>query len=377
MRDRNHPSIISWGARPNESRPHLAFNRECEQLAKELDPTRLTHGVRVEYDLPGEKNNYYKDNLEVVNDILTVNYKYPENPPHIPYIVTEHSNDWWGDGIPGTSDANAIKFIDSFAKVLDYYYGNDKVAGGFGWSMYDYNNEVNYTKTGHLFYSGLYDLFRHDKPVAHLYKSQMDPEKSGPMVYIANNWTKSTSKDIWVMSNCEEIELFVNGISKGRITPNQYLHMPHPVYKFKNVSYEEGELKAVGYINGRPVTSCVRETPGEAVKLIAEADYGILTADGTDMTSVTVTAVDANGNRVPFADNRIQVRQVDGTDTTWIAEDSVALEGGRMAFFVQSVHNKTGTADFEVTSPGMETAKLCIYIEPFRAGNLVPVAAGR
>lgn len=121
----------------------------------------------------------------------------------------------------------------------------------------------------------------------------------------------------------------------------------------------------------------MRETPGEAVKLIAEADYGILTADGTDMTSVTVTAVDANGNRVPFADNRIQVRQVDGTDTTWIAEDNVALEGGRMAFFVQSVHNKTGTADFEVTSPGMETAKMCIYIEPFRAENLVPVAAGR
>lgn len=89
----------------------------------------------------------------------------------------------------------------------------------------------------------------------------------------------------------------------------------------------------------------MRETPGEAVKLIAEADYGILTADGTD--------------------------------TTWIAEDNVALEGGRMAFFVQSVHNKTGTADFEVTSPGMETAKLCIYIEPFRAENLVPVAAGR
>ena len=50
-------------------------------------------------------------------------------------------------GIPGASDAAAQNFINSFAEVLDYYFGNDKVAGGFGWSLFDYNNEVNYTNT--------------------------------------------------------------------------------------------------------------------------------------------------------------------------------------------------------------------------------------
>ncbi len=369
LRDRNHASIISWGARPNESRPDLPFNAECDALAKELDPTRPTHGVRVEYDYEGG------DNDPVLNDIFTINYRYPENPRYMPYIVTEHSNDWFsGAGVQGTADVNALRFIDSFASVLDYYYGNDKVAGGFGWSMFDYNNEVNYTNTGYLFYSGLYDIFRHDKPVAHLYKSQMDPDRTGPMVYIANNWTQDTTNYIYVMSNCDEIELFVNGISKGRITPNKYMNMPHPIFEFTNIQYEEGQLKAVGYIDGLPVSEYVRETPGEAVRLIATADYNTLTADGTDMTSVTVTAVDKNGNMVPFADNIINVAQTSGVNTTLISEKDVALEGGRIAFFVQSIHNETGMAEFEITSDGLTSAKCSIEIQPFTANNLVPAS---
>ena len=91
--------------------------------------------------------------------------------------------------------------------------------------MFDYNNEVNYTKTGHVFYSGLYDLFRHEKPVAYLYRTQQDPDVSEPMVYIANNWTQDTANSIYIMSNCDEIELFVNGVSKGKIQPNKYLSL--------------------------------------------------------------------------------------------------------------------------------------------------------
>ena len=374
LRDRNHPSIISWVPRPNESKADLPFNRECEAISKELDPTRPTHGVRWEFALPGETENnpnHLPDDETVVNDILTVNYRYPENPPHIPYIVTEHSNDWWGDGMSWTADENAIKFIDSFAEVVDYYYGNDKVAGGFGWSMFDYNNEVNYTNTEYVFYSGLYDIFRHEKPVSYLYRSQKDPEDE-TVVYISNNWTSETSSTVYVMSNCDEIELFVNNTSKGKIKPNKYLSLPHPVYEFKGITYEEGELKAVGYINGKQVGECVRKTPGKAVRLVAEADYNTLTADGTDMTSVSVTAVDANGNRVPFAANRVNVAQTGGVDATLISEKNAELEAGRISFLVQSVRDSVGSAQFTVTSEGLESAIVTIGIEPFSTDHLVP-----
>lgn len=376
LRDRNHPSIISWGARPNESKADLPFNKECEKISKDLDPTRDTHGVRWEFALPGEiqnNPNHLAEDEEVVNDLLTVNYRYPENPPHIPYMVTEHSNDWWGDGFSWAKDAEAIKFIDSFAEPLDYFYRNDKVAGGFGWSMFDYDNEVNYTNTGHVFYSGLYDIFRHEKPVAYLYKSQVEPGDN-PVIYIANSWTREgTNTDtVYVMSNCDEVELFVNNVSKGKIKPNKYINLPHPVYEFKNISYEEGELKAVGYINGQKAGEYIRKTAGEPVRLVAKADYSTLAADGTDMTSVSITAVDANGNHVPFASNKVNVAQTGGVDATLISERNMELENGKIAFLVQSVRDSAGTAQFTITSEGLQSADVSIKIDPFAAENLVP-----
>lgn len=379
LRDRNHPSIISWSARPNESKTDLPFNRECETISKELDPTRATHGVRWEFALPGDtgSNHLADDDVTGVNDILTVNYKYPENPPQIPYMVTEHSNDWWGDGYSWAKDKESLAFIDSFAEPLDYFYRNDKVAGGFGWSMFDYDNEVNYTNTAHVFYSGLYDIFRHEKAVAYLYRSQKDPGDN-PVIYIANSWTKdgTNTNSVYVLSNCDEIELFVNGTSKGKTTPNKFMNLPHPIYEFKNISYEEGEVTAVGYIKGQKAGEYIRKTAGVPVRLVAKADYSTLTADGTDMTSVSVTAVDAEGNHVPFASNRVNVTQTGGVKTTLISEKNVELENGKVAFLVQSVRDSAGTAQFTVTSEGLESAVVDIKVNPFAADNLVPAVQG-
>lgn len=146
LRDRNHPSVISWGVVPNESEAQTAdvqeFNQECQAIAKELDPTRPTHGVRWEYFFDNHvKNGKLED---IATDLLTVNYRYPgmnnnrdENLLSTfskSYLVTEHSNECWfnGGGVAGTSDALAQQFVDSFMKYVDYFYANDTVAGGSG-----------------------------------------------------------------------------------------------------------------------------------------------------------------------------------------------------------------------------------------------------
>ena len=367
IRDRNHASIISWGTRVNESLDSTNLYKETHALVKELDPSRPTHGVRKR---GSDANPRYKDFDE---DIYTQNYDYPAVPTHTPYLVTEHTMDWGSRGMAEATDTLAAAWIGSWAANLEYYYGNDLVAGGFGWSMFDYNNEVNYTNTGYVFPSGLYDIFRLDKPVSYLYRSQKDPSEE-KVLYIANYWTTGSPSSVLVLSNCDEVELFVNGVSKGRKSPNKYMNLPHPAFEFTGNTFSAGELRAVGYINGEMVTETTRKTPGSAAKLILEADYDTLAADGTDMTAVTVTAVDADGTRMPYAANTVTI-DLEG-EGKFIGEKSIDLEGGRVGFLVQSKYLEAGTITCEVTSPGLESDTCEITVEPYIAEDLVPVSDG-
>jgi len=160
------------------------------------------------------------------------------------------------------------------------------------------------------------------------------------LVYMANYWTPSSPSTVYVLSNCEEVELFVNGGSAGRIRPNLYPNLPHPIFEFQNVGFVPGELTAVGYIDGAEAANSTRRTPGNPTRLVLAPDYTRLVADGSDMTSVTITAVDANGQRVPYASDTVNIA-VSGPGK-FIGEQSVALEGGRISFLVQSIHEPPG-----------------------------------
>lgn len=362
LRDRNHASIVTWGVRVNESWDDKEFVAAACALAKSLDSTRPTHGVR--------RNENY-DSTEMIEDIFCVNYKYPKEPRFKPFILTEHSWEHWQDGcgLPGATDGQAAEFTKSFADVVDYYYGNDYCLGGFAWSMFDYNNEVNYTNTGHVFYSGMYDIFRMDKPVSHFYRSQKEPER-GVELYIANYMTDGSPSDVEIYSNCDEVELLLNGRSLGRIKPNLYMNVPHPAFRFENVKLSYGTLVAIGYINSKEAARAERKTPGAAAKLIVTPDYDTLTADGSDMTQVAVELVDKNGTRLPYAENEISFA-VDGP-ADFIGESTVSLEGGRMGFIVKSRFHETGIVKCSVSADGVEAGRCEIKIREFNDENVVP-----
>ena len=354
LRDRNHPSVVSWGTRVNESFDNDNLYNETNHIAKELDPTRPTHGVR-------RMESYNDSNFLKGEDIFTVNYQYPEIPRHTPFIITEHSMDWYnGHGFPWASDTEALAFTKSFAEVVDYYYGNELCSGGFAWSMFDYNNEVNYTNTGNVFYSGLYDIFRLAKMPSYFYKAQKDPI-SDPIVYVADYWEPCSEKTVTVFSNCDEVELFINGKSVGRKCPNLYMDLPHPLFEFENVKYQPGALRAIGYINGKESAAHSVTTPGRPVKLVLEAQYDSIAADGSDLTSVAIYAVDENGAIVPRADNEVTITLSD--NCKFIGEKTIVLEGGRAAFLIQSVFGKSGIATATVASDGLESSTCMIEIK--------------
>ncbi len=365
LRDRNHASIISWGTRVNESFDNDALYERSNELAKSLDPTRPTHGVR-------RMESYADSHFLDGEDIFAVNYTYPEKPNHTPFIITEHSMDWYaGHGFSWASDADALTFTKSFAEVVDYYFGNEYCSGGFAWSMFDYDNEVNYTNTDNVFYSGLYDIFRIPKMPSYFYRSQKDPAVD-PNVYIANYRTSSSPETVTVFSNCDEVELFVGGESVGKQTPTLYMNLPHPVYEFKNVPRGTDELRAVGYIDGKEAASYTVTYPGKPVKLVLEPQYDTITADGSDFTSVAVYAVDDNGSVVPHAENEIKITLTG--EGRFIGEETISFEGGSAAFFIASVYGKTGTASATVSSDSLESASCEIKITEF-TGNIVPVSS--
>lgn len=344
VRDRNHPSIISWGTRVNESYDDDELYKETNRIAKKLD-SRPTHGVR-------RLETYKESSFLEEEDIYTINYQYPENPIHKPFVITEHSMDWYGgNGFSWASDERALRFTKSFAEVVDYYYGNKFCLGGFAWSMFDYNNEVNYTKTENVFYSGMYDIFRIAKMPAYFYMSQK--KKAAPMVYIANYWTEQSPDIITVFSNCEEVGLYINGEFIDRIKPNLFMNLPHPIFEFKNVAFSAGELRAIGYIRNEEVCRQSRKTPGKAANLKLTPDYCCILADGADFTSIKIEIVDDEGTKLPYAENEVHI-SICG-EGQFIGEEHLTLEGGSGAFFVKSIYRKTGVIQCKAESPGVKS----------------------
>ncbi|MCL2372942.1 MAG: DUF4982 domain-containing protein [Defluviitaleaceae bacterium] len=360
IRDRNHPSIISWGTRPNEAPTSGEADNACKgffqktnDIAKKLDPSRPTHGVRVEF--------LYEQSELFQEDIYTVNYRYPQKPKFTPFMVTEHTMSWGQQGMAGATDAQAMGWIDDWAKSLDYIFGNNLVAGGFGWSLFDYNNEVNYTKTQHVFPSGLYDIFRHEKPVSWLYRSQKSPAEE-IVLYIANYWTAESPSRVLVLSNCEEVELFVGEVSKGRIKPNRYKNLPNPIYEFTGIDFcKNTSLRAVGYIDGKPAGEMIRKTPEEAARLVVTPDYSNLIADGVDMTAVSIKLVDANGTTLAYAANEISI-SITGPGK-FIGQPKICLEGGRVGFILQSEYQRTGEITCMATAQGVEPGQCAVIVQ--------------
>jgi beta-galactosidase len=346
MRDRNHPSVISYGVRINESLDFHDLYEKTNRLARTLDPTRPTHGVRV-----AERRNAQSEFLE---DVWAQNFLIPKGKPQpLPWLITEcvgigprqiHSWD---------PEKQIIQKMHTFAEVLDSVAANEYIAGALVWCAFDYNSGHG-TADHSVCYYGAADIFRIPKHTGMFLKSQADPAMVGPMVYIAHYWKKTLApNDVWVASNCDQVELFVNGKSLGRKTPDQYTHLSHPLAVWKDVAFKPGEIKAVGYIRDTIAATHVRTTPGPPVALKIIPDDTVL-VEGGDMTRVIVVAVDRYGQTVPAANSTVAL-SVSGV-ADFIGENPIALEDGKTAFFVKTRADETGTVTCRAASKGLADA---------------------
>jgi Beta-galactosidase/beta-glucuronidase len=357
VRDRNHPAIISWGTRINESQddPNGFFTR-TNLKAHTLDPTRPTYGAR------NLQTSALTEDIFGYNDFHYASGILSPDAGKIPWMVTEYVGSFLAPKMHSwDGESDLINFTDVNMSILNTIISKGNICASFNWTSFDYNTEQSQGEQGNK-YSGNGDIFKNYKFPAYFHRAQRDPVKYGTVVYIASYWNANTPSNIWVASNCDSIALFVNNVSQGKKGPNLYMSLPHPVFQIP-VTYQAGNIKAIGFRGGVAVDSMTRYTPGNPAKIILKPDDSGLVADGSDMTRVYVAVADQYDQPVPQASNSITF-SVTGAGV-FLGENPLALENGQGSFFVQTRLHQTGAITCQATSSGLPAGTATVQVEDF------------
>jgi beta-galactosidase len=185
------------------------------------------------------------------------------------------------------------------------------------------------------------------------------------------NWPERLGQitPVHVYTSGDEAELFLNGKSLGRKTKGQFEYR----LRWDDVKYEPGELKVVAYKDGKKWATDEMETTGPAAKLLLAADRAKITADGRDLSYITVTVADKKGHLVPRSKNHLtfslegpgEIVAVDNGDATsfesFQAKERNAYNG--LALVIVRA-NRPGHLKLQAQSEGLQVATTEITAAP-------------
>jgi beta-galactosidase len=407
-RDRNHPSIVMWSIGNEIPEQGQA---DGWQIAKRLtgffheeDPTRPTTSAFNMW--AAAIKNKLADNV----DIPGFNYQ----PGHYEQIEREHPN-WI---IFGSETASAVSSrgvyhlpledyprhpslqISSYDVVaafwamppdVEWAYADKlgNILGEFVWTGFDYLGEPTpFFGPGakkendwpsRSSYFGMVDLAGFPKDRYYLYQSHWTTKPMTHLVPQSWNWEGREGQNIpvFVYSNADEVELFLNGRSLGRKArfsepveiPVGAIVMPDRKFNTKyrllwQVPYAPGALKAVGYQNGKQVAADEVRTAGVPARIRLIPDRASIAADGDDLSFVTVRVEDKDGNLCPAAENLVHftvtgagsIRAVDNGNAATVepfqASERKAFSGMALAI-VAADPGKPGKIRVTATAEGL------------------------
>ena len=354
-RDCNHPSIILWGVRINESQDDHDFYTRTNALAHSLDPTRQTRGIR-----------NFQDS-EFLEDVFTMNdFGFPLKAPNHPrYLNTEfvgHTFDTKSIDNNGRLTEHTLRH----ARIHNQVAGNKQYAGGIGWCAFDYNTHADFGSGDRVCYHGASDIFREPKPAAGFYKSQCDPDEE-IVLEPAFHWSASDEylwyEKVVVCSNCDHLRFYVGNQLVAEADPNraEFGNLRHPPF-FTDLSKVDdwtGDLRMEGYIAGTQVIS--KSYSGKAIdqKFELRADDDVLRADGADATRVVFRVTDEYGAVRPYATAAIVLRLEGPAEL--IGDNPFALIGGVGAVWIRA-QQQAGTVVLHAKHPTLGVRNLKIQV---------------
>jgi len=349
-RDRNHPSIIAWSFGNEVGEQYTAdtgaiIAKRLHDIVKEEDDTRPATASM----------NYAKPDMPFPQqmDILSLNYQgegirdapayahlrgirtsplYPAFQKKFPdklivssetasalstrgtYIfpVANGISAPVSDSTGGDSKRKYVSAYDLYTAAFGaspdkVFTSQDKhpyVAGEFVWSGWDYLGEPTPYYSARSSYCGIIDLAGFKKDRFYLYQSRWRPQL--PSAHILPHWTwpdrVGKITPVHVYSSGDEAELFINNKSLGKRKKTAYEYR----FRWDEVVYQPGELKVVTYKNGKQWAKDIVRTAGKPAALQLIADRSNITADGKDLSFITIRVIDNKGVIVPEAANKIK-----------------------------------------------------------------------
>jgi len=226
---RNHPSIVLWGVRINESQDNDELYKRTNQAARELDPSRPTSGVRfIERSSLLEDVYAYNDFSHTGNNPGCKSKKAVTTDMHKALLISEHNGhmfptkayDPWSK-----RQEHALRHM----RVLNDAMADGGHAGCFGWCMFDYPTHKDFGSGDRVCYHGVMDAFRNPKLAAYAYASQ---GSRAPVLAVGSSmdigdYPGGTIGDIHVFTNCDQVKLYKNGNYVTDLKPGELKALPH------------------------------------------------------------------------------------------------------------------------------------------------------
>jgi hypothetical protein len=263
---------------------------------------------------------------------------------------------------------------------------NDYIIGQFLWTGFEYLGEAGQYPSRHST-SGIIDLAGNRKP-EFFFRQSLWSEK--PMVWIGAtdrltnngpvnlwshkrvdpvwNWNKDQVVSLNAFTNCEEVELFLNGKTLGTKKLSDFKNKAITW----NVQFESGTVKAIARNNGKDVASYELKTYGEPAIITAKTDAPVLKADRQDITRIFVNITDDAGNIVYNAENEILcsvsgpvkvigMEDANPTNTEDYKDSKQKAFHGRLLVYIQSL-DKPGEATISLSSSGLKSKSVVIDV---------------
>lgn len=228
---RNHPSIVLWGVRINESRDDEAFYKKTNEIAHQLDPSRQTGGVRCHTKSQLLEDVYtYNDFVHEGHNKALSKKRSVTSHTKAPYLVSEYNGHMYPTKA-FDAQAHRLEHALRHARVLDTLYEETDIAGGFGWCMFDYNTHQDFGSGDRICYHGVMDMFRNPKMATYVYAAQQD-ETSVLEISSSMNIGEQPGGilgEIYAFTNAESIRVYKNNVfmKEYLCEDTTFKHMPH------------------------------------------------------------------------------------------------------------------------------------------------------